>query len=313
MSTKFCRLHSIGPRVAILIFSATAWLAPMSAATATVPPAPIIDKPLTPAVNDTPGDQPSVQHVWVPGHWRWSEGAYVWEMGRWEIPPAANVVWHAPEWQKQANGYILREGYWDEAPPQPATVVSAPQVQAPPPAQEIVVTAPPPPPQREVIVERPTPTHVWVSGYWAWRGGRHVWVPGHWAAPPRSNVVWVPSRWEHRSGRYVFVDGYWRDAVYMSQPAPQSVVVSAPPPQVQSPPQQQVIVVAAPPPPRQEVVYSRPSRAHIWVPGYWSWHHGRYVWIAGHYDLPPRGRATWVEPRWERRGGNYLFVEGHWR
>ena len=35
------------------------------------------------------------------------------------------------------------------------------------------------------------------------------------------------------------------------------------------------------------MVYARPSRAHLWVPGYWSWHGGRYVWIAGHYEVPP--------------------------
>src|SRR5688572_30534286 len=77
---------------------------------ATVPPAPIVDKPLNPVANDIPGDQPTTQHAWVPGHWRWHEGAYVWESGRWEVPPAPNLVWHAPEWQQQGNGYVLREG-----------------------------------------------------------------------------------------------------------------------------------------------------------------------------------------------------------
>src|SRR5512138_1765816 len=120
----------------------------------TVPPAPVIEKPLSPAINDAPGEQPSPQHVWVPGHWRWSEGAYVWEAGRWEVPPAPNLAWNPPQWQQQGNGYVLREGYWQEAAPAPA-VASAPPVQP-----EIVVTAPPPPPQPEVVIERPTATHV---------------------------------------------------------------------------------------------------------------------------------------------------------
>ena len=158
-----------------------------------VPPAPIVDKPLTPIANDIPGEQPTSQHAWVPGHWRWSEGAYVWESGRWEVPPAPNLLWHAPEWQHQANGYVLREGYWDEAPP--PTVATAPQ-SAPTQPSQIIVTAPPPPPQREVVYERPTPTHVWIPGYWSWRGGRHVWTQGYWAMAPRPNSMWVQPRWE---------------------------------------------------------------------------------------------------------------------
>lgn len=309
MSPRFCRLHSIGPRVALLIFSAVGCLAATAVSNApTVAPAPIVDKPLTPAANDTPGDQPTPQHAWIPGHWRWSEGAYVWESGHWEIPPAPTVVWHAPEWRQQGSGYVLREGFWDEAPPASTqTTVAAPAVQSPPP--EIVVTAPPPPPQREVIYERPSGTHVWVPGYWAWRGNRHVWVSGHWTTPPRHNLVWVPARWEMRGHRYVFVQGYWRDAVGITPPPPvvqQQVVLASPPP----PPQ--VVVVAAPPQPRVEVVYARPSPNHIWVPGYWAWRHGRHVWIAGHYETPPRGYRSWEEPRWERHGGSYVFIEGRW-
>lgn len=271
----------------------------------TIPPAPIVDKPLTPAGNDNPGEQPTPQHSWVPGHWRWSEGAYVWEAGRWEIPPASNLIWHAPEWQQQGNGYVLREGFWDEAPP-PA-VVAAPQVAQAQPVQQIIVTAPPPPPQREVVYERPSATHVWVAGYWSWRGGRHVWTPGRWTMTPRTNVVWVAPRWEQRGSSYVFIDGYWRDSVFVSAPPPMQQVVVAPPQQ------QQVIVVSGPPPPRREIAYSRPSPHHVWVPGYWAWNRGRHVWIAGHYETPPRGRDSWVEPRWDRRGGSYVFIEGHWR
>src|SRR5690242_13782986 len=101
--------------LAVLLASAPALRAAAAVPdAAAVAPAPVIDKPLTPAANDTPGEQPSPQHVWVPGHWRWQEGAYVWESGRWEIPPAPNVSWVAPVWQKQQNGYVLKEGYWDD-------------------------------------------------------------------------------------------------------------------------------------------------------------------------------------------------------
>jgi hypothetical protein len=77
---------------------------------------------------------------------------------------------------------------------------------------EIVIHEAPPPPRREVMVERdrPSPRHVWVAGYWEWRGGRHSWVAGHWELPPRERAVWVEPRWEHRGDSYVFIQGTWR-------------------------------------------------------------------------------------------------------
>ncbi len=308
MNPHVFRRLVLGPGVAGVVLSAASLFAANSVPNApTVPPAPVMDRPLTPAANDVPGDAPSGQHVWVPGHWRWSEGAYVWEAGRWELPPVAGVVWHAPEWRQQGNGFGLKEGYWAEPAPQTAQVVPAPAAAAPA-AQVVYADVPPPPPQREVIYGRPSGGHVWVPGYWMWRGGRHVWVAGRWELPPRTSLVWVPARWETRGGRYVFIEGHWREA---------SVVVSAPPPVAQvvvaPTPSTQIVITAAPPALRHEVVYARPSPRHVWVPGYWGWSHGRHVWMAGHYTLPPRGHNRWEEPRWERRGGSYIFIEGRWR
>ncbi len=324
------------------------------------PAAPIVEKPFNPASNDLPGDQPTPQHVWIPGHWRWLEGAYVWEAGRWEVPPTPTVAWNPPQWRPQGSGYILSEGFWDEVPPAPPANQEA---LAP---TEIVVTEPPPAPRREFITERPMGTHVWIPGYWLWRDGRYAWVGGQWTAAPRPNAMWVQPRWELRGRGYVFTPGYWRDqyvatpppavpqfeppqpvatqpapqpqVVYRpqapqpQQPQPQQQVVYAPqPPQQQPqqqvvyapqppqqvivaapPPPQQVIVMVAPPQPRREVVYARPSPYHVWVPGYWAWHDRRHVWIAGHYQLPPRGYREWHNPRWERRGGSHVFIEGRW-
>ncbi len=305
MSTKFCRFHALAPGIALLIFSAAGSFAANAIPDApTVPPAPVVDRPLDPALADTPGEQPSTLHQWVPGHWRWLEGAYVWEAGRWDTPPAANVVWHQPKWERQANGYVLREGYWDEAPPMRTTVVQAPQPQAAPP--EIVVMAPPPPQQREVIYERPSPLHVWIGGHWSWHLGKHVWVSGRWSTAPRQRAIWVAPRWEQRGKRYVLIEGYWSDAAVVMAPPPPPQVVMAPSPGPQ------IVVMTAPPSPRYEVVYSRPGPGYVWINGYWAWRGNRHVWIAGHYEQPPRGHRSWIEPRWERRGGNHIFIEGRW-
>jgi hypothetical protein len=57
---------------------------------------------------------------------------------------------------------------------------------------------------------RPSPRHVWVSGYHRWDGRAYVWEPGRWEVPPRAHAVWVAPRWRHRHDGYVFVEGRWR-------------------------------------------------------------------------------------------------------
>jgi len=98
----------------------------------------------------------------------------------------------------------------EQAPPPPPPRVI---VEAPPPRREVIIVhEAPPPPRREVIIERNRPSrdHVWVKGYWVWRGSRHVWVDGHWERPPRPHAVWVEPRWERRPEGHIFIEGYWR-------------------------------------------------------------------------------------------------------
>ena len=73
-------------------------------------------------------------------------------------------------------------------------------------------------------------------------------------------------------------------------------------------------VFEAPPPPRHEVIVERdrPSRDHVWIPGYWAGRHNKHEWVAGHWERPPQGRTLWVEPRWEKRDRGYVFVDGYW-
>ncbi len=282
----------------------------------TLPDAAVIREPLQPQTSqEIIEERPSSSHVWVSGHWSWREGRYAWIAGRWEVPPRANLDWVEPRWERKGNGYVLTGGYWrddgipNNSPSQvPATaqgipVPTAPPQQAPAQPNTIVINEPPPPPQPEYIVERPSQYHIWIGGYWGFRAGSRVWVSGHWDLPPRTNVVWVEPRWERRGNGYVFIDGYWRDATpvrYIPSPGP-------------GPGPREVIVVREPPPPRREVIPARPPPGMIWVGGYWSWQGDRHIWIAGHFERPPRAQAVWVQPRWERRGGGYIFIEGSWR
>lgn len=56
--------------------------------------------------------RPSPKHVWIPGYHRWDGNHYVWEKGRWELPPHANAKWVAPRWTHRKDGYVFAEGHW---------------------------------------------------------------------------------------------------------------------------------------------------------------------------------------------------------
>jgi len=49
------------------------------------------------------------------------------------------------------------------------------------------------------------------------------------------------------------------------------------------------------------------------VSGHWRWQEGRYAWIGGRWDLPPRAGVSWVEPRWEKQGNGYVLGGGYWQ
>ncbi len=79
-----------------------------------------------------------------------------------------------------------------------------------------------------------------------------------------------------------------------------------------------VETVSAPPPmpvaPQvQEVVVAAPSSEAVWVPGYWSYRGRGYVWVSGHWEMPPPHHRSYVVGHWERRGHRTYWVESYWR
>lgn len=88
-----------------------------------------------------------------------------------------------------------------------AALFASSAVIALPAAAEIYVNIAPPAPRHEVV-PAPRAGHVWVPGYWDWRGHRHVWVKGHWQRE-RHGYYWHPNRWMEREGRWTFERGRW--------------------------------------------------------------------------------------------------------
>lgn len=76
------------------------------------------------------------------------------------------------------------------------------------PAAGPAVAVAPPVAQGEVIGVAPGPGYFWISGWWAWLGGRYVWQPGRWEAH-RPGYRWMPHEWQHGPGGWQARPGYW--------------------------------------------------------------------------------------------------------
>jgi YXWGXW repeat-containing protein len=75
----------------------------------------------------------------------------------------------------------------------------------------------------------------------------------------------------------------------------------------------QIVIGIGPPPVRHEVIPPRPGPNYVWVGGFQRYEGRAYVWVPGHYVVPPHRHARWVLGHWAHRRGGYVWVEGHWR
>jgi hypothetical protein len=74
-----------------------------------------------------------------------------------------------------------------------------------------------------------------------------------------------------------------------------------------------VYVRIGPPAPIVERVVVAPGPGYVWVPGFYRWDGGRYIWVAGHHVRPPRGRAVWAPGHWTHARQGWYWVDGRWR
>lgn len=68
--------------------------------------------PPPPLIVETAPVAPSPRHVWIGGYHRWDGRAYVWNPGRYEIPPRRHTRWVAGHWAQHRNGHYWVEGRW---------------------------------------------------------------------------------------------------------------------------------------------------------------------------------------------------------
>ncbi|HTX22006.1 MAG TPA: glycine zipper domain-containing protein [Candidatus Aquilonibacter sp.] len=73
-------------------------------------------------------------------------------------------------------------------------------------------------------------------------------------------------------------------------------------------------VVSQPPPPAptENVTVVAPGPNYVWIDGEWIWN-GRWIWVAGHWGLPPYPHAVWVRGYWIHGPYGWHREPGYWR
>jgi hypothetical protein len=66
----------------------------------------------------------------------------------------------------------------------------------------------PPPARTEARTLQPSPTHIWISGYWKWAGINYEWVEGRWIKG-KKDKLWVPGTWEQTGAHWTWKPGKW--------------------------------------------------------------------------------------------------------
>ena len=56
-----------------------------------------------------------------------------------------------------------------------------------------------------------------------------------------------------------------------------------------------------------------PSSAHVWIAGQHTRQDGKWVWVAGHYAVPPSVDQVWVPGHWVSHLHGYAWIPGAWR
>ena len=71
------------------------------------------------------------------------------------------------------------------------------------------------------------------------------------------------------------------------------------------------VVTTEPPTPVAETVTVAPHPGWVWLPGYFKWEGGKYVWVGGEW-VEPRPGFRWEPHVWVKEGKGWRLREGEW-
>jgi len=56
-----------------------------------------------------------------------------------------------------------------------------------------------------------------------------------------------------------------------------------------------------------------PSASHVWIAGQHNRKKGKWVWVPGHYAVPPSPEQVWVPGHWVDHLHGHAWIPGAWR
>lgn len=111
---------------------------------------------------------------------------------------------------------------------------------------------------------------------------------------PSDHAEWIPGSWQWNGSDWVWLSGGWK---VPDQDRVQKLTATAP---------------SAPPATRVEVPPPQPIATAVWADGYWHYAGGQWIWVPGHWAVPPRAGATWRPSTWVPDGLRLRLNPGGW-
>lgn len=112
---------------------------------------------------------------------------------------------------------------------------------------------------------------------------------------PSDHAEWISGSWQWSGFDWVWLAGGWR---VPDQDRAQKLTATAPSP---------------PPASRVDTRPPQPIASAVWADGYWHFSGGQWIWVPGHWAVPPRAGATWRPSTWIRDGVQLRLDPGGWR
>lgn len=78
----------------------------------------VVPQPPPQIIVETRPPPPSSEYIWVDGYWGWDNHRYLWQRGRWVMPPRGRAVWVGPRYEPHEHNYHYTPGHWAEDHPQ---------------------------------------------------------------------------------------------------------------------------------------------------------------------------------------------------
>jgi hypothetical protein len=112
---------------------------------------------------------------------------------------------------------------------------------------------------------------------------------------PSDNAEWIAGSYQWNGSDWVWLGGGWRV------------------PELDRTRKLTAIAPTAPPPTRIDARPPQPIASAVWADGYWHYASGRWIWVGGHWAIPPRVGATWRASTWVPDGATLRLDPGGWR